>query len=141
MSNSTTSTWAQMAARGADIRCYQPTKRRSNEAASSQYPLVGSILYEDDDLKGQILASKAMAIVQQALTSGSVLFSFRKGLFGDRVDAYKTIQQQVSPLVEFRPLSVYDDRNDGSLLTEARFEVVEAASKALNIGVTVNGVV
>ncbi|CAO3654997.1 unnamed protein product [Mucor fragilis] len=47
-------------------------------------------VYEDDDLKGQILASKAMAIVQQTLTSGSVLFSFRKGLFGDRVDAYKT---------------------------------------------------
>ncbi|KAG1122199.1 hypothetical protein G6F42_011703 [Rhizopus arrhizus] len=141
MSNSTTSTWAQMAARGADIRCYQPTKRRSNEAAASQYPLVGSILYEDDDFKGQILASKAMAIVQQALTSGSVLFSFRKGLFGDRVDAYKTIQQQVSPLVEFRPLSVYDDRNDGSLLIEAKFEEVEAASKALNTGVTVNGVV
>ena len=141
MSNSSTSTWAQMAARGADIRCYQPTKRRSTEAAASQYPLVGSILYEDDDLKGQILASKAMAIVQQALTSGSVLFSFRKGLFGDRVDAYKTIQQQVSPLVEFRPLSVYDDRNDGSLLIEAKFEEVEAASKALNTGVTVNGVV
>ena len=134
-------TWAQRASRGSNMKCYQPIKRRSAEAAASTYPLVGSVLFEDDDLKSQILASKAMAIVQQALTSGSVLFSFRKGLFADRVDAYKTIQTQVSSLVEFRPLSVYDDKNDGSLLIEAKFEEVEDANKAMTIGVTVNGMV
>ncbi|OAD04160.1 CCHC-type zinc finger transcription factor [Mucor lusitanicus CBS 277.49] len=141
MSTNTTLTWAQRASDGAKLKFYQPTKRRSAEAAASSYRLVGSVLYEDDDLKGQILASKAMAIVQQALTSGSVLFSFRKGIFGDRVDAYKAIQVQVSPLVEFRPLSVYDEKNDGSLLIEAKFEEVEDAHKALNTGVTVDGVV
>jgi hypothetical protein len=141
MSTNTTLTWAQRASDGAKLKFYQPTKRRSAEAAASSYPLVGSVLYEDDDLKGQILASKAMAIVQQALTSGSVLFSFGKGLFGDRVDAYKAIQEQVSPLVEFRPLSVYDDKNDGSLLIEAKFEQVEAANQAMTTGVTVNDMV
>jgi len=141
MSTNTTLTWAERASRGSGMRCYQPTKRRSTEAAAAAYPLVGSIMYEDDDLKSQILANKAMAIVQQALTSGSVLFSFRKGIFGDRVDAYKAIQVQVSPLVEFRPLSVYDEKNDGSLLIEAKFEEVEDAHKALNAGVTVDGVV
>lgn len=141
MSTTTELTWAERASRGSTMRCYQPIKRRSAEAAASSYPLVGSILFEDDDLKSQILASKAMAIVQQALTSGSVLFSFRKGIFGDRVDAYKAIQAQVSPLVEFRPLSIYDDKNDGSLLIEAKFEEVNDANKAMTTGVTVNGVV
>ncbi|KAG2189675.1 hypothetical protein INT46_007160 [Mucor plumbeus] len=106
------------------------------DSAVSTYPLVESILYEDDDLKGEILASKDMAISQQALTSASVLFSFRKVLFGDRVNAYKVIQTQISSLVEFRPLSVYDDdKNDGSLLLEAKFEQVEDAYKALTAGV------
>ena len=57
------------------------------------------------------------------------------------MDAYKARQQQVSPLVELRPLSVYDDRNDGSLLIEAKFEEVEAASKAfLSTGVVYKAV-
>lgn len=135
------STWAELAARGAGLKCYQPTKRRSADASASVYPLVGSIMYEDDDLKSQILASKAMAIVQQALTSGSVLFSFRKGIFGDRVDAYKAIQSQVSSKVEFRPLSDYDEKNDGSLLLEAKFEEASDANKALSEGVNVDGII
>ncbi|KAK4521565.1 uncharacterized protein ATC70_007326 [Mucor velutinosus] len=141
MSVNSEMTWAERASRGSTMRFYQPSKRRSVEAAASSYPLVGSVMFEDDDLKSQILASKAMAIVQQALTSGSVLFSFRKGLFGDRVDAYKVIQTQVSSLVEFRPLSVYDEKNDGSLLIEAKFEEVDNANKATTTGVNVNGMV
>lgn len=94
-------------------------------------PLVGSVLFEDDDFKGQLLASKAMAIIQQSLSSGSVLFSFQKTLFGDRVDAYKLIQERISPKVEFRPLSLYDARDDGSLLIEAN---------KFTEGVTVQGV-
>ncbi|KAG2189597.1 hypothetical protein INT46_008739 [Mucor plumbeus] len=141
MSDNNSLSWAEMASRHGEVRYFQQTKRRMTDSAVSNYPLVGSILYEDDDLKGQILASKAMAIIQQALTSGSVLFSFRKGLFGDRVDAYKVIQTQISSLVEFRPLSVYDDKNDGSLLLEAKFEQVEDANKALTDGVNIDGVV
>ncbi|KAK4508934.1 uncharacterized protein ATC70_013206 [Mucor velutinosus] len=141
MSVNSEMTWAERASRGSTMRFYQPSKRRSVEAAASSYPLVGSVMFEDDDLKSQILASKAMAIVQQALTSGSVLFSFRKGLFGDRVDAYKVIKTQVSSLVEFRPLSVYDEKNDGSFLIEAKFEEVDDANKAMTTGVNVNGMV
>ena len=69
-----TETWAIMASRHGQKRFVQQNKRRINTTV--EIPLVGSILYEDDDLKGQILASKAMAIVQQSLSSGSVLFSF-----------------------------------------------------------------
>ena len=104
-------------------------------------PLVGSVLFEDDDLKGQLLASKAMAIIQQSLSSGSVLFFFQKTLFGDRVDAYKLIQERISPKVEFRPLSLYDARDDGSLLIEAKFTDALCAKRAILEGVTVQGVV
>lgn len=141
MSGNNTLSWAEMASRHGEVRSFLQTKRRMTDSAVSTVPLVGSILYEDDDLKGQILASKAMAILQQALTSGSVLFSFRKGLFGDRIDAYKTIQTQISSLVEFRPLSVYDNRNDGSLLLEAKFDQVEDANKAMTDGINIDGVV
>ena len=104
-------------------------------------PSVGTVQYKDDDLKGQILASKAMAIIQQSLSSGSVLFSFQKTLFSDRVAAYKLIQEQISHDVEFRPLSLYDSRDDGSLLIEAKFTNVDHAMKAMQEGVTVQGVV
>ncbi|CEP17055.1 hypothetical protein [Parasitella parasitica] len=123
-------TWAKLAARGADIRHYTTSKRRSVTTASS-YPLVGSVVYEDEDYIGRILATKAMKIMQQSLTPGSVLFTFRKGLFGDRVDAYPAIQTQISRFIEFRPLSIYDSKDDGSLFIEAKFEEADDAKKAI----------
>jgi hypothetical protein len=133
-----TETWAIMASRHGQKRFVQQNKRRINTTV--EIPLVGSILYEDDDLKGQILASKAMAIVQQSLSSGSVLFSFQKTLFADRVEAYKLIQEQISSKVEFRPLSLYDVRDDGSLLIEAKFTDTDHAKQAMMDGVKVQGV-
>jgi hypothetical protein len=76
---------------------------------------------------------KATAIVQQALSSGSVLFSFPRRLFGDRVDAYKVIQEQVGANVQFRPISTWRENAGGDLLVDA--------TKAVSNGVTVNGVV
>ncbi|CEP12339.1 hypothetical protein [Parasitella parasitica] len=82
-----------------------------------------------------------MAIIQQSLSSDSVLFSFQKYLFSDRFDAYKEIQRQISSDVEFRPLSLYDDRADGSLLIEAKFSDMDHASQAIQEGVSIQGVV
>lgn len=132
-------TWATMASRGVPKKVLQPSRKAMDVKDGPS--LVGQVLYEDDNLKGQILAHKAMAIVQQALTSGSVLFSFAKGLFRDRFDAYKLIESQISAAVEFRPISLYDHRNDGSLLIEALFDEVCHADKAMTNGVTVNGLV
>lgn len=101
-------------------------------AVKDNNPFIESILYEGKGLGSQILAHKAMAIAQQTLTSGSVLFSFQKGIFSDRPDAYRLIQTQISPKMEFRPLSIYDDKDDGSLLLEANFDQVEDANKAMN---------
>ncbi|KAL7330969.1 hypothetical protein PS15p_212266 [Mucor circinelloides] len=139
MSTTTDLTWAQRASRQTNVRFLQQNKRKLEN--NMNVPLVGTVLYEDDDLKGQILASKAMAIIQQSLSSGSVLFSFQKTLFSDRVAAYKLIQEQISHDVEFRPLSLYDSRDDGSLLIEAKFTNVDHAMKAMQEGVTVQGVV
>ena len=139
MSTTTDLTWAQRASRQTNVRFLQQNKRKLE--SNRNVPLVGTVLYEDDDLKGQILASKAMAIIQQSLSSGSVLFSFQKTLFSDRVAAYKLIQEQISTDVEFRPLSLYDSRDDGSLLIEAKFANVDHAMKAMQEGVTVQGVV
>ena len=139
MSTTTDLTWAQRASRQTNVRFLQQNKRKLE--SNRNVPLVGTVLYEDDDLKGQILASKAMAIIQQSLSSGSVLFSFQKTLFSDRVAAYKLIQEQISHDVEFRPLSLYDSRDDGSLLIEAKFANVDHAMKAMQEGVTVQGVV
>jgi hypothetical protein len=104
-------------------------------------PMIPSVIFEDSELKAQIVAQKAMAIVQQALSSGSVLFSLPKGLFGDRFECYKIIQEQISRQVEFRPLSLYNQRSANELLIEAKFESVSDATTALKEGITVNGVV
>lgn len=66
-------------------------------------------MYEGKDLGSQILAHKAMAIVQQTLTSGSVLFSFQKGIFNDWPDAYRLIQTQISPKVEFTLMRIVSE--------------------------------
>jgi hypothetical protein len=132
-------TWANMVSRHGHKRPVVINKR--NLVKHTDIPLIGSILYEDDTLKAQILANKAMSIIQQSLSDESVLFSFPKGLFSDRIDAYKLIQQQLSSGVEFRPLSLYDDHADGSLLIEAKFCDIDNARQALLKGVSINDVV
>ncbi|CEP09607.1 hypothetical protein [Parasitella parasitica] len=102
--------------------------------------LLPTVLYEQDDLQGQIFADKATDIIQQSLSSDSALFSFPKSLFGVHTDAYRLIQEQISPDVEFRPLSLYDERSDGSLLVEARFIDEEIAHRPMEEGIQVEGV-
>jgi hypothetical protein len=116
------------------------TPARRNVDVSTAISLVGETLYEDEGLKSEILLRKATAIVQQALSSGSVLFSFPGKLFGDRTDAYKSIQDQIAAEVEFRPISTWRQNAGGDLLVEAKFDSKAAATKAVNEGVMVNGV-
>ncbi|CEP16766.1 hypothetical protein [Parasitella parasitica] len=64
-----------------------------------------------------------------------------QGLVADCADAYLLVQEQISSQVEFRPISLYDERSDGSLLVKANFLDSEHATKAMIDGVQVNGVV
>ncbi|CEP11207.1 hypothetical protein [Parasitella parasitica] len=68
-------TWATMASRNTPKRYIQPTRRRLEK--TNDIPLLPTVLFEENDLEGQILADKAMDIIQQSLSSGSVLFSFQ----------------------------------------------------------------
>jgi hypothetical protein len=131
--------WTTVVARAASKKVMLTPARR-NVDVSTAISLVGETLYEDEGLKSEILLRKATAIVQQALSSGSVLFSFPGKLFGDRTDAYKSIQDQIAAEVEFRPISTWRQNAGGDLLVEAKFDSKAAATKAVNEGVMVNGV-
>jgi hypothetical protein len=139
MTENSAVSWTTIVARGASKKVLVTPARRNVD--SSSIPLVGEVIFEDDDLKSEILVRKATAIVQQALSSGSVLFSFPGRLFGDRVDAYKVIQEQVGANVQFRPISTWRENAGGDLLVEATFKAKVDATKAVSDGVTVNGVV
>jgi hypothetical protein len=131
--------WTTVVARGASKKVMLAPARRNVD--HSAIPLIGEVLFEDEGLKSEILLRKATAIVQQALSSGSVLFSFPGKLFEDRTDAYKVIQDQVAADVEFRPISAWRQHAGGDLWIEATFGIKADATKAVNAGVTVNGVV
>lgn len=98
-------------------------------------------LFEDADFSKQLLARKAAAIIRQALSPDSVLFSFPLMLFDHRTDAYKEIQDQIGPFASVRPLSNYDARARKDLLIAVKF-IDEAHTKiAIESGITVQDVV
>jgi hypothetical protein len=66
--------------------------------------MIPSVIFEDSELKAQTVAQKAMAIVQQALSSGSVLFSLPKGLFGDRFNVTRSFKNKSLAKWNFAPL-------------------------------------
>jgi hypothetical protein len=131
--------WTTVVARGASKKVPLTPGRRNVD--NSAVPLVGEVIFEDDDLKSELLVRKAAALVEQALCSSSVLFSFPGKLFGDRTDAYKVIEEQVGANVDFRHISSRRASAGGDLLVEANFDSKADATKAVNDGVTVNGVV
>lgn len=139
MSNVKDMSWTTVAARGATKKCYvTPNRGRSTNAEPA---LAAAILYEDENLKNELLVRKATAIIQQALTSDSVLFHFPGKLFGDRVEAYQLIENQISVNVDFLPLSCLTSSASGELLIEAKFDSAEHTRMALDGGITVGEVV
>lgn len=73
MTDNPNKTWAIMASRHGPKRFAPPSKRCTKNKVDTS--LVGSILFEDDNFKDQILANKAMAIIQQSLLVLFVFFS------------------------------------------------------------------
>lgn len=107
--------WTTVVSRGASklvITPKFPSKR--NNGNSSEMMLNATVIYQDEDLKDQLLARKATALVQQALTPGSVLFCFPANLFKDRTEAYDEIVEQCGNVVGdggLRTISEYGKRS------------------------------
>ncbi|KAG2192837.1 hypothetical protein INT47_012366 [Mucor saturninus] len=68
---------------------------------------LGNVIYQHADLNYQIMMRQAAALVKQALTPGSVLFSLPAVLFKRRSDANKSIKDQCRDVQGFRPISNY----------------------------------
>jgi hypothetical protein len=139
MTENSAVSWTTIVARGASKKVLVTPGRRNVD--NSAIPLVGEVIFEDDDLKSEILVRKAAALVEQALSSGSVLFSFPGKLFPDRFAAYKAIQDQIDSKVQFRPISAWGKTAGGDLLVEATFRLKADALKAVGSGIMVNGIV
>jgi hypothetical protein len=138
MTENSAVSWTTIVARGASKKVLVTPGRRNVD--NSAIPLVGEVIFEDDDLKSEILVRKATALVKQAISSGSVLFSFRGKLFADRFAAYKAIQDQINSKVQFRP-SAWGKTAGGDLLVEATFKLKSDALKAIGFSIMVNSIV
>lgn len=138
MTTNTLDGWSTVAARGVHKKVITPQRPAAN--LDSKYKLVPTLVFENEDIKDEIITLKATNIVQQALTPGSVLFSFPSTLFAHRTEAYEMIQEQISFAVQFRTLSLYRQKLGRDLLIEANFRKDEEALKAVEKGVIKSGV-
>ncbi|CDH61170.1 hypothetical protein RO3G_01610 [Lichtheimia corymbifera JMRC:FSU:9682] len=136
MTNSDSMNWSQVAAKAAGMKVVTATTTSRDSATMSM-----DILFEAPEFSKQLLARKAAAIIRQALSPHSVLFSFPLMLFDHRTDAYKEIQHQIGPFASVRPLSNYDIRARKDILIAVKF-IDEAHTKAaIESGIIVNDVV
>ncbi|KAG2192842.1 hypothetical protein INT47_012371 [Mucor saturninus] len=127
--------WTTVVARGASNKIVRPLHRSKVQDLESK--LSGAVIYQHVDLEIQILARKAAAIVRQALTPGSVLFSFPARLFKVRAEAYTAIEASCGKIAGVRPISMYGGKSTGDLLVEVKFSSPESTTKALSTGVMV----
>ena len=133
--------WSTIAARSLKAKVPEPIRMaRYNEVKET---LVSHLLYEDPDIKSNLLANKVFSVLQNALSPGSVLFSFPAKLFEHRSDAYRLVLEQIGPVVgdEFKPISQFGNRLKNELLFSVVFRVSEHTEMALSTGVTYEGVV
>lgn len=135
MSNTDAVQWSQVVAKGAGLKVITPSRPSPISSMSTD------LFYEHPDFTKQLLSRKAAAIVRQALTPDSVLFSFPMTLFTRRSQAYKIIESQIGPVEGFRPLSAYDVRTRRDLLIEAKFVDPSHATLAIENGIIVDDVV
>ncbi|KAG2193795.1 hypothetical protein INT47_009937 [Mucor saturninus] len=80
---------------------------------------------------------KATAIVKQALTPDSALFSIPVCSIQHRTEAYKLIETQCGAVQGFRPISNYGSSLNGDLLVEVKFIDDSSLDKAICTGVTI----
>ncbi|CEP14345.1 hypothetical protein [Parasitella parasitica] len=143
MTDNTGPSWATVLSRGLSKKVINTQTRRAVKAA--KYQLVTEVLFENEDLKAEILTRKATAIIENAVDPNAVLFTFPKQTideFDHYVDVYVAISEQLGTTkVQYRPLGLWHHRQDGEFLLQATFESKEVALKAINDGVIFKEVV
>ncbi|KAG2191898.1 hypothetical protein INT47_005345 [Mucor saturninus] len=126
--------WSTVASRGASKKVLRPLPVSTE--TDSQFKLKSNILFEDPQLDHQIMVRQAASIVKQALTLGSVLFSFPASLFKHRTEAYELIETQCGAVQGFRPISNYRTRSAGEIMVEVKFVMPTSTTKAMSHGVS-----
>lgn len=127
--------WATVAARRTKAKVPDPIRMaKDNEMKET---LVSQLLYEDADIKSHLLAQKVFSVLQNALSPGSVLFSFPGNLFEHRSDAYQLVLDQIGPVVggDFKPVSQFGNRIKNELLFSVVFRLPEHTELAISSGV------
>ncbi|KAL7326113.1 hypothetical protein PS15p_208501 [Mucor circinelloides] len=140
MSATTDLSWVKVLSRGLSKKAIN-AQAQPQRARDDAFKLIPEVLYEHEDLKAEVLTRKANATLQQALTPGSVLFTFPNKTFDHRTAAYRVIQEQILANVQFRPLSLYHQKPNSDLLVEAKFDIVEDTKRAIHAGITYKEVV
>ncbi|KAI7873558.1 hypothetical protein K492DRAFT_115984, partial [Lichtheimia hyalospora FSU 10163] len=128
--------WSQVAAKAAGMKVVTPSRSSRDSATMSS-----DILFELPEFSQQQLARKAAAIIRQALSPDTVLFSFPRLSFSHHTEAYKLIVDQIGPLASVRPLSNYDVRARRDLLIAAKFTCTEHTTAAIDSGVSIDNVI
>ncbi|KAG2191927.1 hypothetical protein INT47_007552 [Mucor saturninus] len=127
--------WSTVATRGASKKVLRPLP--VSMETDSRYKLQANLIYQHVDLDYQIMMRQAAAIVKQALTPGSVLFSLPAVLFKHRSDAYKLIEDQCGDVQGFRPINNYGTRSAGEIMVEVKFKQAASTTMAITKGVSV----
>ncbi|KAI8367997.1 hypothetical protein EDC96DRAFT_415801, partial [Choanephora cucurbitarum] len=127
--------WATVAAIGNQMRIPYSPRSRVQETRVKYVP---ETLFSSPDFESEIINRRAASLVQQALTDGSVLFSFPAGMFATHIDAYRSIRENIGPVTGFQHLSGYTSNpGKGDMLIEARFVSGDDRRKAMEQGITI----
>ncbi|KAG2193450.1 hypothetical protein INT47_004672 [Mucor saturninus] len=120
--------WASIASRGKSKKVVRSLSGPNN--GDPQFKLQSKVIYQNEYLDGIIRMQKATAIVKQALTPDSALFSIPK-----------LIETQCGAVQGFRPISNYGSSLNGDLLVEVKFIDDSSLDKAICTGVTIKNTI
>ncbi|KAI7875638.1 uncharacterized protein EV154DRAFT_472712 [Mucor mucedo] len=123
-----------VASRGASKKVLRPLPVSAE--TDSKFKLKSNTLFHHPELDYQIMVRQAASIVKQALTPGSVLFSFPASIFKHRTEAYELIEAQCGAVQGFRPISNYGTRSAGEFMVEVKFVMPTSTTKAMTHGVS-----
>ncbi|KAG2192679.1 hypothetical protein INT47_003621 [Mucor saturninus] len=126
--------WSTVASRGASKKVLRPLPVSAE--TDSLFKLKSNLLFQRPELDYQLMVRQAASIVKQALTPGSVLFSFPASLFKHRTEAYELIEAHCGAVQGFRPNSNYGTRSTGEIMVEVKFVMPTSTTKAMIHGVS-----